>query len=49
MSIFKINEQCFDHSSSFIFDWIFLILAGNKLTHYISNEFEIQQDLTRDL
>ena len=26
----KINELCCDHSSSFIFDWIFFILAGNK-------------------
>ena len=26
----KINEYCCDHSSSFVFDWIFFILAGNK-------------------
>ena len=26
----KINELCCDHSSYFIFDWIFFILAGNK-------------------
>ena len=26
----KINEYCCDHSSSFSFDWIFFILAGNK-------------------
>ena len=38
-----------DRSSSFIFDWIFLILTGNKLTHNISDGFEIQQDPTRDL
>ena len=33
----------------FIFEWIFFILAGNKLTHNISDGFEIQQDPTRDL
>ena len=26
----KIHEKCCDYSSSFIFDWIFFILAGNK-------------------
>ena len=26
----KINELCCDHSSYFIFYWIFFILAGNK-------------------
>ena len=26
----KISERCCDHSGSFIFDWIFFILAGNK-------------------
>ena len=45
----KINELCCDHSSSFIFDWIFFILAGNKETYNISDGFEIQQDPTRDL
>ena len=45
----KINEKNCDHSSSFIFDWIFFILAGNKLTHNISDGFEIQQDPIRDL
>ena len=38
-----------DHSSSFIFDWIFFILAGDKNSHNVSNGFEIQQDPTRDL
>ena len=26
----KIKEYCYDHNSTFIFDWIFFILAGNK-------------------
>ena len=30
LSVRKINELCCDYSSSFIFDWIFFILAGNK-------------------
>ena len=38
-----------DHSSSFIFDWFFFILAGNKNYHKISNGFEIQHDWSRDL
>ena len=38
-----------DHSSSFIFDWDFFILAGNKDSHKISDGFEIRQDPTKDL
>ena len=38
-----------DHSSFFIFDWFFFILAGNKDNHKISNGPEIRQDRTRDL
>ena len=49
LSVRNINESCCDHSSSFIFYWIFFILAGNKLTHNISDGFEIQQDPTKDL
>ena len=49
MSIRKINELCCDHSSSFIFDLIFFILAGNKKTNNILDGFEILQDPTRDL
>ena len=37
-----------DHSSSFIFDWFF-ILADNKDNHKISDEIEIRQNPTRDL
>ena len=36
------------HSSAFIFDKIFLILAGNENIHNILNEFEIWPDQTKD-
>ena len=35
-------------NSVFIFDWIFLIHAGNKDLHKSLDEFEFQQDLTTD-
>ena len=38
-----------DHSSPFIFDWIFFIFAGNKDNHIILDGLEIWQDPTRDL
>ena len=44
----KIAVQCCDHSSAFIFDWIFFILAGNEDIHNISDEFEIRPDRTKD-
>ena len=34
-----IGKFC-DHSSSFIFDWFFFILAGNKDTHKFSDGFK---------
>ena len=37
------------HSSSFIFDWFFFILAGNKDTHKVLDGFEIRQYPTKDL
>ena len=37
------------HSSAFIFDRIFFILAGNKNIHNISDEFEIRPDRTKEL
>ena len=37
------------YSSSYVFDWLFFILAVNKENHYISDGFETWQDLTRDL
>ena len=36
------------HSSAFIFDRIFFILAGNKNIHNISDKFEIRPDRTKD-
>ena len=33
MSILKIDGYCCDHSSVFIFDWIFFNLAGKKFNH----------------
>ena len=35
------REAC-DHSSSFIFDWIFFILAGNKDNHKMLEEFNLK-------
>ena len=40
--------ECFDHSSIFVFQWIFFILAGNKDNYNISDEFEFRPDLTSD-
>ena len=48
-SEFAALERLKNHSSAFIFDWIFFILAGNKDTYKISNGFEIWQDPIRDL
>ena len=36
------------HSSAFIFDRIFFILAGNENIFNISDEFEIRPDRTKD-
>ena len=40
--------QCCVHSSAFIFDRIFFILAGNEDINNISHEFEIRPDRTKD-
>ena len=40
--------KCCVHSSAFIFDQIFFILAGNENIHNISDEFEIRPDRTKD-
>ena len=40
--------KCCDHSSAFIFDWNFSILAGNKDMHKSLDEFEFQPDQTTD-
>ena len=41
-------KNCCEHSSAYIFDWIFFILAGNEDIHNISDEFEIRPDWTKD-
>ena len=41
-------EKCCEHSSAYIFDRIFFILAGNEDSHKISDVFEIRVDLTMD-
>ena len=50
-------EKCCEHSSAYIFDRIFFILAGNRIffilagnedSHKISDEFEIRVDSTMD-
>ena len=40
--------KCCDHSSTFIFDWIVFILAGNKETHKNLYEIEFWLDSTTD-
>ena len=42
-----IIEKCCQHSSAFIFDRIFFILAGKDNIHNILDEFEIQPDRTK--
>ena len=43
------GKSC-DHSSSFIFDWLFfIILAGNKDNNKVLDGLEIGQDLIREL
>ena len=39
---------CCGHSSIFVFQYIFFILAGNKNNYNISDEFEFRPDLTSD-
>ena len=33
-------EKCCEHSSAFIFDWIFFIVAGNRDMHIRLDGFE---------
>ena len=40
--------KCCEHSSTYIFDWIFFILLCNKDSHEISDEFKIRQDSIMD-
>ena len=44
----KINILCCGHSSIFVFQWIFFILAGNMDNYNISDEFEFRPDPTSD-
>ena len=48
ISIYFIWEKCCDHSSAFIFKWIFFFLAGNKDNHKSLDEFEFQPDPITD-
>ena len=41
------RKSC-DHSSAFIFQWIFFILAGNKVNYKSLNGFEFRQDSITD-
>ena len=41
------GESCW-HSSTFIFDRFFFILAGKEDNYNISDEFEFRLDLTKD-
>ena len=40
--------MCCGHSSIFVFQWIFFILAGNKDNYNILDEFEFRPDPTSD-
>ena len=44
----KNNILCCGHSSIFVFQWIFFILAGSKNNYNISDEFEFQPYPTAD-
>ena len=44
----KNHILCCGHSSIFVFQWIFFILAGNKDNYSILHEFEFRPDLTSD-
>ena len=37
-------EKCYEHSSAFIFGWIFIILAGDKENHKSLDEIEFLPD-----
>ena len=41
-------EKSCEHSSAFIFNWIFFILAGNQDMHERLDEFEFRQDPNRN-
>ena len=37
-------NKCCDQSSAFIFDWIFIILAGNNHNHKNVGEFNLKKN-----
>ena len=49
LSILKIDGKYCDHSGIHIFNWILLILSCNKDNYLSVDEFEILQDLTKNL
>ena len=40
------KSQCCEHTSAFIFEWIFITLAGLKDNYKSFNEFDFRQHLT---
>ena len=40
-------KNCCDHSSAYIFDWIFFIFSGNEDNHQVWTEFEFWPDQTK--
>ena len=48
LEFFKKSIFCCGHSSIFVFQWIFLILAGNQNKYNILDEFEFLPDPTSD-
>ena len=42
LSVWKMAVKCCEHTSAYIFDWIFFILSCNKDSHEILDEFDIR-------
>ena len=40
-------KNCCEHSSAYIFDWIFFIFSGNEDNHQVWTEFEFWPDPTK--
>ena len=40
-------KNCCEHSSAYIFDWIFFIFSGNEDNHRVWTEFEFWPDPTK--
>ena len=41
-------KNCCEHSSSYIFDWIFIIFSGNEDNQQVWTEFEFWPDRTKE-